>query len=103
WFIRLHAIRRSRSGLRLRPSRHSLRLVATLYMLFFGLFALGIGTNLIIKPFREQIVLFMKHKEEYTARYNQVVPKDVRDKIDEKFNDEDFQQRVQDTLLPVAA
>ena len=105
-FIRFHSLfLRVRSGqkVRVRPSRHSLKLMATLYTFLVALAALVVGTELIVKPFVEQINQITRHKEEYIAKYNKTVPKQWRDRIEKKFNDEDFQQQVQDTVMPIAA
>ena len=105
-FVRLHALPlrlRNGSARSLLPSRHTMRLAATLYVFCAALIALGVGLNLIIKPFQVEIQSFMRHKPEYIRQYNETVPLAWRNRIEDKLNDDDFKQQMQDAALPYAA
>ena len=105
-FIRFHSLfLRSRAGqkVRVRPSRHSLKLMATLYTFIAALVILIAGVNLIVKPFREQIQQIATHREQYVRKYNRTIPPGIRQYIADKADDDDFKQKMQDTLMPIAA
>ena len=105
-FVQLHALPlRLRGGRQtfVRPARHTLRLAATIYVFCAALIVLGVGLNLIIKPFQVEIQSFMKHKPEYIRQYNEKIPLAWRNRIEDKLNDDDFKQQMQDAALPYAA
>lgn len=105
-FVHLHALPLRLRGGRLasaRPTRHTLRLAATIYVFCAALIVLVVGANLIIKPFKVEIQSFMKHKPEYIRQYNEAVPLAWRNRIQDKLNDDDFKQQMQDAVLPYAA
>ncbi len=105
-FVRLHALpqRLRKTGRNFRrPSRHSLRLAATVYVFCVALIALGVGVNLIVKPFKLEIQAFVRDKPRYIKQYNETVPPTWRNWIQDKLNDDDFRQQIQDAALPYAA
>ena len=105
-FVRLHSLplrlRNSGPVFTPRPSRHTLRLAATIYVFCAALIVTGVGLDLIIKPFQHEIKSFIKHKPEYIAQYNKVVPLKTRQMIQDTLDDDDFKQKVRDTVTPYA-
>lgn len=104
-FVHLHSLPlRLRNGAKVfaRLSRHNLRLAATIYVFCAALVITSVGLNLIIKPFTIEIQSFIKHKPDYIAQYNEKVPLATREWIEDKLNDDDFKQKIQDTVTPYA-
>ena len=77
-------------------------LAATIYVFCAALIVTGAGLNLIIKPFQQEIRSFIKHKPQYIEQYNEKVPLATRNWIQDKLDDDDFKQKIQDTVTPYA-
>ena len=104
-FVQIHAMPlrlRNSEQPSVRPSRHNVRLAATIYVFCAALIVTGIGLNLIIKPFQHEIKSFIRHKPEYIAQYNKAVPLKTRQFIQDTLDDDDFKQKVRETVTPYA-
>lgn len=81
------------------PSAHTLRVISALYVLVIGIMLTIWGTKLVITPFTSQINQIVANKEAYTKLYEQKVPQEWRQKIEEQVNNDENQHKITEAVL----
>ncbi len=79
--------------------RHSLKMLATLYVLVIGCVLAYYMGRAVVTPFTMQIKQIVDGREQYRKMYEKNVPESVREKIEETIQAPEFQDRVKEAAL----